>query len=43
MMGDDGGSRKKEEVLQYAKEHGLSFITGDEVIAAWNEYKAKGN
>ena len=43
MMGDDGGSRKKEEVLQYAKEHGMSFITGDEVIAAWNEYKAKGN
>ena len=41
MMGDDGGSRKKEEVLAYAKEHGLSFITGDEVIAAWKEFKKK--
>lgn len=40
MMGDDGGSRKKEEVLKYAEENGMSFITGDEVIAAWKEFKA---
>ena len=38
MMGDDGGSRKKEEVLEYAERNGMSFITGDEVIAAWHAY-----
>lgn len=43
MMGDDGGSRKKESVLEYAKEHGMSFITGDEVIAAWKEFNSKKN
>lgn len=41
MMGDDGGSRRKESVLEYAEENGISFITGDEIIAAWKAYCAE--
>ncbi len=41
MMGDDGGSMPKEQVMEYGKKNGLSFITGDEVIEAWNEFKSK--
>ena len=39
MMGDDGNSRRKEETKRYAEEHGLSFVTGDEIIEAWNKFK----
>jgi 3,4-dihydroxy 2-butanone 4-phosphate synthase len=39
MMGHDGHSRSKEECYQYAKDHDMPIVTGDEVIAAWNEYK----
>ena len=39
MMGDDGNSEKKENTMRYAKEHDLTFITGDEIIKAWNEFK----
>lgn len=38
MLGDDGGARSKEDVLKYAEKHKIPFITGDEVIAAWNKY-----
>ena len=41
MMGDDGGPRSKEEVMKYADEKGVTFITGDEIIAAWNEFSEK--
>ena len=41
MMGDDGNAMKKEDVLKYAERTGMTFITGDEIIAAWNEYKSK--
>lgn len=41
MMGDDGTSAKKDQVLKYAEEHNITFITGDEVIAAWEEYKQR--
>ena len=41
MMGDDGNSRKKEETKAYAERNGLSFVTGDEVIAAWEEFCKK--
>jgi 3,4-dihydroxy 2-butanone 4-phosphate synthase len=40
MMGDDGHSEKKDVTMKYAKEHDLAFVTGDEVIEAWNRYKA---
>lgn len=39
MMGDDGNSMKKELTMKYAEEHGLSFVTGDEIIEAWNKFK----
>lgn len=41
MMGDNGKSNSKENVLRYAEEHGIQFVTGDEVIAAWEEYLRK--
>lgn len=41
MMGDDGGSRSKEDVMRYAEENGLTFITGTEVIEAWRKFKAE--
>lgn len=36
MMGDDGNSMRKEETIKYAEDHDLIFITGDEIIKAWN-------
>ncbi len=41
MMGDDGNARSKSEVLEYAERTGMTFITGEEIIAAWNEFKSK--
>ena len=38
MMGDDGNSKPKEITSKYAKEHGLTFVTGDEIIEAWNKF-----
>ena len=39
MMGDNCGSRPKEECRRYAEEHGIPFVTGTEVTEAWNEFK----
>lgn len=41
MMGDDGNAKGKDDVLRYAEENGMTFVTGDEIIAAWKEYKSK--
>ena len=38
MMGDDGGSRSKADVIRYGKEKGIPFVTGEEIKAAWLEY-----
>lgn len=38
MMGDDGNSETKEATMRYGKEHGLTFVTGDEIIEAWNRF-----
>ena len=38
MMGDDGNSQTKEMTMRYAEEHGLTFVTGDEIIEAWNRF-----
>lgn len=38
MMGDNGGSRPKEEVMEFAKKHSIPFVTGNEVVEAWNKY-----
>ena len=43
MMGDDGCARNKEATMTYAEEHGLSFVTGDEIIAAWKAFCAAKN
>ena len=39
MLGDDGGSMKKEDVIEYGKKNNLTFITGDEIIEAWKKFK----
>ena len=38
MMGDDGMATDKMKVKEYADKHGLSFITGDEIIAEWEDF-----
>ena len=38
MMGDDGNSQPKEVTSRYAAEHGLTFVTGDEIIEAWDRF-----
>ena len=37
MMGDDGKALSKSEAKSYAKKHGLVFLEGAEIIAAWRE------
>ncbi|AGI47698.1 3,4-dihydroxy-2-butanone 4-phosphate synthase [Thermoplasmatales archaeon BRNA1] len=39
MMGDDGNSERKENCIEYSEKNGIPFVTGDEVIAAWAEFK----
>lgn len=41
MMGDDGGSRSKESVAAFAKEHGIPMIDGETVIAEWGKFIAR--
>ena len=41
MMGHDGHSRSKKECFEYAEKHNIPIVTGDEVIAAWKEFKQK--
>ena len=38
MMGDDGNSQPKEVTSKYAADHGLTFVTGDEIIEAWKKF-----
>jgi 3,4-dihydroxy 2-butanone 4-phosphate synthase len=38
MMGDDGGSRTKESVAEFAAGHGISMIDGTTVIAEWEKF-----
>lgn len=38
MMGDDGCARSREDVEHYARERGLSMVTGDQVLEAWEAY-----
>jgi 3,4-dihydroxy 2-butanone 4-phosphate synthase len=38
MLGDDGGSRPRDEALDFAERNGIPFVTGEEVKAAWYEY-----
>ncbi|MCL2509909.1 MAG: 3,4-dihydroxy-2-butanone-4-phosphate synthase [Methanomassiliicoccaceae archaeon] len=38
MMGDNGSSKPKEKVIEYSKKNGLSFITGEQVMEAWDDF-----
>lgn len=35
MMGDDGNAMPKDQTRRYAKEHGLAFLEGSEVLKEW--------
>ena len=39
MMGDDGKAKPKEEVKKYAKEKGIPFLEGKQIIEAWSEWE----
>ena len=43
MMGDDGGSMKKEDVARYAAEHGITMIEGTRVIEEWNRFQERNH
>jgi len=38
MMGDDGLAKPREEVRAYARERGIPFLEGRQIIKAWKEY-----
>ena len=38
MMGDDGGSRTKDSVAEFARENGINMIDGKDVIAEWEKF-----
>ncbi|HEC82008.1 MAG TPA: 3,4-dihydroxy-2-butanone-4-phosphate synthase [Thermoplasmatales archaeon] len=38
MMGDDGKALKKEDAMRYAEKNGFVFLTGDEIVEAWNAW-----
>lgn len=41
MIGDDGRAMSKEEVIRIAEENDIEFLTGEQVISRWEEYKKK--
>ncbi len=41
MMADDGNALKKGEALEYAKEHGLVFVEGKDIVEAWGAWNGK--
>lgn len=43
MMGDDGNSCPKEKVIEYARKNGITFVTGDEIIPAWEKFREENN
>jgi 3,4-dihydroxy 2-butanone 4-phosphate synthase len=38
IMGDNGRALPKEKAKEYAKEHGLVFVEGDEIVEAWKKW-----
>ncbi|MDR0508218.1 MAG: 3,4-dihydroxy-2-butanone-4-phosphate synthase [Candidatus Methanoplasma sp.] len=38
MMGDGGTACSKERVIEYSKKNGLHFITGEQIIKAWDDF-----
>ena len=41
MMGDDGRSMTKKDVMKFAEDNDIEFITGEQVISKWEEFKKK--
>lgn len=41
MMGANGKARNKESAKEYAKENGLVFLEGSEIIDSWEKVKSK--
>ncbi len=41
MMGDDGKALPKSAARSYAEAHGLVYLEGAEVVAAWKEFQRK--
>lgn len=38
IMGDDGNAMPKEKVMEYAKENGIPFLEGRQIIRAWRDW-----
>jgi len=38
MMGENDAAMPKEKVMEYAKEHGIPFLEGRQIIKAWREW-----
>ncbi|MCL2296467.1 MAG: 3,4-dihydroxy-2-butanone-4-phosphate synthase [Methanomassiliicoccaceae archaeon] len=38
MMGDGGMACSKEKVIEYSKKNNLHFITGEQIISAWDDF-----
>lgn len=38
MLGDDGRAMQKDKVIEYSKNNKIHFVTGDEIIPAWEEF-----
>ncbi|MGA1792706.1 MAG: 3,4-dihydroxy-2-butanone-4-phosphate synthase [Thermoplasmatota archaeon] len=38
MMGEDGAAMPKEEVMEYARKHGIPFLEGYQIIEAWRQW-----
>ena len=39
MMGDDGRSMAKEDVMRFGEDNDIEFVTGEQVIEKWEEFK----
>ncbi len=39
IMGDDGKAKPKDEVKAYAKENGIPFLEGKQIIDAWRDWE----
>jgi 3,4-dihydroxy 2-butanone 4-phosphate synthase len=41
MMGDDGKAMSKEKTMKFAEDNDIEYITGDQVIEKWDEFRGK--
>lgn len=38
MMGDDGKAMNRNRTMEFAEEHGIEFVTGDQVLDEWERF-----